>query len=554
MAEKKLLTRIIMNHGEWASYAGKTAKDGEVIYVKVGTTQANGKVSEPIWMQKIGDGTTQVQNLPWVVAPAADVYEWAKKASLDVADIPELPADKLPELGITLKTEGEGNAVTSVAYDAATKTFTVTKGETFATKKEFDEHKHNITATDDDVIIATGGELSVDVKHKEELGEVYTTTATETAQAPKFGESATINVPKLEVNKYGHITKAKDQEVKISIPGLNEVAESSHTHTDGKGTKVTGDGAKAIDLNIKLDLATEGNTKYLKVLDKDSETEIAKLDATEFIKDGMIESVVLSDDGLNLVITWNTDSDKGESNITTIPLSGLVDVYTGVDGTTIKVEVSSDNKIGAEVKTNSIKDGHIATDAAIARTKLASDVQTSLGLADTALQAHQNIDHKADKVEGATVGNFAGLDAEGNLTDSGSKASDFATADHNHDDEYVKLGDPITIGTEDNGTVLSGGGVSFNDDMGSASLGTDGININTHNTYFNIKVSAGELQEASMSEDIALGLNQSLKAVTKAGTGLKVTETGSEGAKEYQMDIDETVVFILDGGNASNLD
>ena len=35
---------------------------------------------------------------------------------------------------------------------------------------------------------------------------------------------------------------------------------------------------------------------------------------------------------------------------------------------------------------------------------------------------------KADKVTGATNGNFAGLDSNGNLTDSGSKASDFATA------------------------------------------------------------------------------------------------------------------------------
>lgn len=37
-------------------------------------------------------------------------------------------------------------------------------------------------------------------------------------------------------------------------------------------------------------------------------------------------------------------------------------------------------------------------------------------------------DGKADKVASATSGNFAGLDANGNLTDSGSKASDFATA------------------------------------------------------------------------------------------------------------------------------
>ena len=37
-------------------------------------------------------------------------------------------------------------------------------------------------------------------------------------------------------------------------------------------------------------------------------------------------------------------------------------------------------------------------------------------------------ENKADKVTSATAGNFAGLDAEGNLTDSGAKAADFATA------------------------------------------------------------------------------------------------------------------------------
>lgn len=63
----------------------------------------------------------------------------------------------------------------------------------------------------------------------------------------------------------------------------------------------------------------------------------------------------------------------------------------------------------------------------IAKTDLADDVQASLGKADTALQTSDLAD-KADKVSGATANNFAGLDANGNLKDSGSKASDFATA------------------------------------------------------------------------------------------------------------------------------
>ena len=51
--------------------------------------------------------------------------------------------------------------------------------------------------------------------------------------------------------------------------------------------------------------------------------------------------------------------------------------------------------------------------------------------ADFAAANHTH-DGKADKVQGATAGNLAGLDVIGNLTDSGKKASDFAAASHSH--------------------------------------------------------------------------------------------------------------------------
>lgn len=63
----------------------------------------------------------------------------------------------------------------------------------------------------------------------------------------------------------------------------------------------------------------------------------------------------------------------------------------------------------------------------IPKTDLVQGVQDSLDLADSALQS-SDIAGKADIVSGATNGNFAGLDSNGNLTDSGSKAADFATA------------------------------------------------------------------------------------------------------------------------------
>jgi hypothetical protein len=56
-----------------------------------------------------------------------------------------------------------------------------------------------------------------------------------------------------------------------------------------------------------------------------------------------------------------------------------------------------------------------------------------------------NTGAKADKVSLATVGNFAGLDANGNLTDSGSDAADFAAASHTHvEADITDLGDYAT--------------------------------------------------------------------------------------------------------------
>ena len=62
---------------------------------------------------------------------------------------------------------------------------------------------------------------------------------------------------------------------------------------------------------------------------------------------------------------------------------------------------------------------------------------------------------KADKVEGAVEGNLAGLDGEGNLTDSGKKPADFAQADHYHGDIYYQDNDGhghvYTTSSEDDG-------------------------------------------------------------------------------------------------------
>ena len=57
-----------------------------------------------------------------------------------------------------------------------------------------------------------------------------------------------------------------------------------------------------------------------------------------------------------------------------------------------------------------------------------TDVQVNGTSVLSGTVANIDITGKADKVSGAVSGNFAGLDANGNLTDSGHKHSDYQVA------------------------------------------------------------------------------------------------------------------------------
>ena len=73
-----------------------TPLEGEIILVRIDTTTNDGtQAAKPTYIMKVGDGTTTISNLKWFHAPASDVYAWAKKSSLDLADIPSIPLNKL---------------------------------------------------------------------------------------------------------------------------------------------------------------------------------------------------------------------------------------------------------------------------------------------------------------------------------------------------------------------------------------------------------------------------------------------------------------------------
>ena len=177
-------------------------------------------------------------------------------------------------------------------------------------------------------------------------------------------------------------------------------------------TKGTGASATTMDIDIEKDLVNK-NFQLVSI------TEGTDANAGKYF-DGVTEvgsSVGVTGPGVYMkYITYASGS--ATETVSYADMSGVIEYLTVGTQTGKAVTLSIiDHQITADIGEKAIQKSH-----------LSQSVQDSLDLADTALQSHQDISGKADKVTGNfTENNFAGLDANGNLKDSGSKASDFKT-------------------------------------------------------------------------------------------------------------------------------
>jgi hypothetical protein len=214
-------------------------------------------------------------------------------------------------------------------------------------------------------------------------------------------------------------------------------------------------------LLANLGLSYDSTNKLIKLTGKDIDdgqggtapAVLAQIDATDFIKDGMIDSVELVTDpagqpaGTYIKITFNTAAGKDPIFLN---VTGLIDVYTAgnglqLSGSEFSIKLADDNEgtylqVGAGgLKITGIAAIKTQVDNIIASVGLgASEAYVNTGTyigketTNTVTSDIKALDTaaagKADKVASATAGNFAGLDANGNLTDSGAKASDFEAA------------------------------------------------------------------------------------------------------------------------------
>ena len=148
----------------------------------------------------------------------------------------------------------------------------------------------------------------------------------------------------------------------------------------------------------------EGN-KVIKLYSKDNTKELGSVDATPFIKDGMLADVSYDANTNTLTFKWNTEAGITED---TVVLSDIIEPYTAgngleLSGNEFKVKVAEGSENYLTVDSNGIKLSGVAAAIALAKGEAISDAEGKIATAK-----QEAIDDAAGKY--ATTGALNQLD------------------------------------------------------------------------------------------------------------------------------------------------
>lgn len=236
---------------------------------------------------------------------------------------------------------------------------------------------------------------------------------------------------------------------------------------------------------------------------------------------------------------------KGDSSVTYsfLNMEVLVDTYTGVDTNSVDMTVSG-YEVKADVKV-SAKTGNIIS------------IQTGEG-EEGIYAAHQDISGKADKVTSATAGNFAGLDANGNLTDSGSKAADFVAktttiAGVDLQDNVTKEELLTALNVEDGAQVNIIETVQVNGTALDVASKTVNVTVATGSTNGTVAVNGADVAVKGYS-DLEATVGDSTKGLVKGVADNVAAISKLNGADTEEGSVAYAVKGLADGAVKTNTD
>lgn len=378
MANKTFNTRIQMKYDTYANWTtnNPVPLQGEICVVVVPASSGS-VVQEPAILFKVGDGTKTFNELPYISAAAADVYDWAKastKPSYSAGEISGLSAyisNTIKDTNTQYKIEVDAN--NNRKFNLYSKEI----GGTWALQNTItipDETVHTLVTGETNGTVKFDG-VEVPVKG---LGSAaytdstaYDTKGSAAAVLGKSTDAATANTV------YG----AKAAAAAAQGTANSKVASVSKSN---EGITIGGT-ATAPTVGVKISTATTGNILTLKsdglsvVPPTPPEYSIVK-DATatagylatyhltkagsnvgvaiNIPKDYLVKSATMGevstadspytgakvgDKFIDFII--NTPSNDGTENHIYLPVNDLVDVYTGGNG----ISISSSNEVALKL-------------------------------------------------------------------------------------------------------------------------------------------------------------------------------------------------------------
>ena len=175
------------------------------------------------------------------------------------------------------------------------------------------------------------GKIDTKVDKVDGKSLVLDTEITKLATVEENAEKNIIEI--IKVNGNATVVSEVDRSVDITIPS----APVQGVASDEKVISLNGD-KLSTTLSLQYAPATETTKAFLRILGKEGEV-VAELDATAFVKDGILESAKLEgpkegESGKKyLSLTFNTAAEKEEIRI---DVTDLIDVYTAGDGLSLE--------------------------------------------------------------------------------------------------------------------------------------------------------------------------------------------------------------------------